>query len=159
MGPSLMFPVTRKHSFALTSQFRAAISCNGLSPEGAKYAFEEFGFDPLHFINTKRLYDISGVEFNTMAWAEYGLSYATLLHETDKNAIKGGLTLKLLQGIGGGYVENVRGDFNVLNDEDMLFSPLSLNYGRTNYNTFENVGGLNDFMNGYGFALDLGFTY
>jgi outer membrane protein OmpA-like peptidoglycan-associated protein len=159
MGPSLMFPVTRKHSFALTSQFRAAISCNGLSPEGAKYAFEEFGFDPLHFINTKRLYDISGVEFNTMAWAEYGLSYATLLHETDKNAIKGGLTLKLLQGIGGGYVENVRGDFNVLNDEDMLFSPLSLNYGRTNYNTFENVGGLNDFMNGYGFAWDLGFTY
>ncbi len=159
MGPSLMFPVTRRHSFALTNQLRTAISCNGLSPEAAKYAYEDFGFDPLHFINTFSLYDVSGAEFNMMAWEEYALSYATLIHESPKAALKGGLSLKLLQGIGAGFVEDVRGDFNVLNDQDMLFSPLSLNYGRTNYNTFQNINGFADLINGYGFAWDLGFTY
>ncbi len=159
MGPSVMFPVNRKHSIAVTNQFRAAISCNGLAPEGAKYGFEEFGYDPLHFVNTFEMYDVSGVEFNAMAWIEYGLSYAALLHETEKNALKAGISLKLLQGIGAGFVENVRGDFNVLNDQDMLFSPMSLDYGRTNYNTFENVNGFTDLVNGYGFSWDLGVTY
>lgn len=159
MGPSVMFPYTRKHSFALTTNFRTAISCNGLSPEAAKYAYEDFGYDPLHFINTFNLYDISGAEFNAMGWVEYGLSYATLFQETEKEALKGGITLKLLQGVSAGFVRDVHGDFNVLDDQDMLFSPLSLQYGRVNYNSFEHINGFSDLVNGYGFSFDLGFTY
>lgn len=159
MGPSLMFPVTRKHTFAIFTQARVAVSCNGLSPEAAKYAFEGFQFDPLQFEETGKLYDVSGAEFNAMSWIDYGLSYATILKEDALHTVKGGITLKFLQGVSAGYVKDLRGDFNVLNDSDMVFSPLSAAYGRVNYNTFDNINGFSDFVNGYGYSFDLGVSY
>ena len=159
MGPSLMFPVTRKHSFALFSQWRTAISSNGIVPEAAKYAFEGFEFDPLHYDRTGRFYDVSGAEFNAMAWLEYGVSYATILSEKERSALKGGITLKFLRGISAGFLSDVSGEFNVLNDSDMVFENFSANYGRVNYNTFDHMNSADDFFNGVGYSVDLGVTY
>ncbi len=159
MGPSLMFPVTRKHSVALFTQWRTAISSNGVIPEAAKYGFEGFEYDPLHYENTGKFYDVTGAEFNAMAWYEYGGSYATILSEKDRSALKAGITLKFLRGVSAGYLSDVSGMFNVLNDSDMVFENFSANYGRVNYNTFDNMNGVGDFFNGSGFSVDLGVTY
>lgn len=159
MGPGVMFPITNKHSLAVFVQGRSAISCNGFTAEASKYAYEGFEFSQLHFDNTGKLYDASDVEFNAMAWLEYGISYAAMLKETDQHALKAGITLKYLQGISAGYVNNVIGDFNVLNDSDMVFEQFSADYGRVNYNTFDNINRFSDLITGRGFGLDLGVTY
>jgi outer membrane protein OmpA-like peptidoglycan-associated protein len=159
MGPSVMFPINRKHMLALTSQARTEINLNGLRPEIAKYAFEGLGYDPLQFVNTFDLYDAGGSELNAMAWLEYGLSYAALIKENSKGALKGGLSVKLLNGVSAGYVRNIEGRFNVVNDQDMVFLPLSLDYGRVNYNTFDNINSYNDLITGMGFSFDAGITY
>jgi outer membrane protein OmpA-like peptidoglycan-associated protein len=159
MGPGVMFPITNKHSVAVFVQGRTAISCNGFTAEASKYAYEGFDFSELHFDNTGKLYDVSDIEFNAMAWLEYGLSYAAMLKETDQHAVKAGVTLKYLQGISAGYVSNMQGDFNVLNDSDMVFQNFSADYGRVNYNAFDNIDRFSDLITGRGFGVDLGVTY
>lgn len=159
MGPGVMFPITRKHTVAVFTQLRTAVSANGVIPEAAKYAYAGFEFSPLHFDRTGKLYDVSGAEFNAMAWFEYGASYAVILSEQERNAWKGGITLKFLQGISAGYLSNVSGKFNVLNDSDMVFENFSADYGRVNYNTFDRMNNAGDLFSGYGYGVDLGVTY
>ncbi len=155
-GPGAMFTIKNKHAFAITTQFRFAKSAENVQGHVAKYSVEGLGYNPLHDID----FHAKDFKLDLNGWLEYGLSYATILTENEKGALSGGVTLKLLQGIAGAYAENVDIYYNVVDDTNMVFLPGStIDYGNTDYNSFDNVEGYDDLISGSGFAFDLGFTY
>jgi outer membrane protein OmpA-like peptidoglycan-associated protein len=165
MGPSAMFSIKNKHVFAITTGLRSYTGAEGVQGHVAKYAVEGLGYNPLH----GQTFHAQGFEFNTMSWIEYGFSYSTMLTQNEKGALAGGLSVKYLQGIGSGYVRNVDVYYNVLNEsqagenDTMAFSPggefSTGEYGNTDYNSFDEASGYNDFINGSGFGFDIGLTY
>jgi outer membrane protein OmpA-like peptidoglycan-associated protein len=159
MGPGVMFNINNKHTVALTSQFRFGASAQNVQGHIGKYAYEGFGYDPLHGQNFLG----KDFELNILGWLEYGLSYATTLKQDDKGALAGGITLKFLSGVAGAYARNVDLYYNVLNDSDLVFADSiafgSIDYGRTSYNKFDDVGGFGGLPSGSGFGFDIGFTY
>ncbi len=155
-GPGAMFNIKNKHTFAITTQFRHHVSANDVDGHIAKYAVEGLGYDPLH----GNVFSATDFQLNILNWLEYGLSYATTLKETEKGSLTMGVTLKLLNGLAGAYAENPDLRYDVLNDSDMVFLPgSSIDYGRTDYNSFDEVSNYGDFVNGSGFGADIGFTY
>lgn len=148
-----------KHTIAITSQARVAVSASNVQGHAAKYAVEGFAYDKL--MGTLLLG--KDFEVNILGWIEYGLSYATTLYENKKGSLAGGLTLKYLQGVGAGYIRNANMDYMVIDSSDMAFGDStnvsSIDYGRVDYSSFEEIRGLGDMNNGSGFGFDIGFTY
>ena len=77
MGPGVMFNIKNKHTLAITTQLRSAISANGIQGHIGKYAVEGLTYDPLH----SNEFNAQGFQMNILSWIEYGLSYATTLTE------------------------------------------------------------------------------
>ncbi len=158
MGPGVMFHATRKHAFAFVAQERMGISVSNVAPEAAKYAYEGLGYDSLHYANTLAFYDMSGAKMNIMAWLEYNFSYATILKETDKYTLKGGITLKYLLGHTAAYFNNTSLNYNVLDDSTALFVKGSADYGRVSYDIYKDFS-RDNLYNGKGIGGDIGFIW
>ena len=123
MGPSVMFTINKKHTFAVSSQVRTGISINGLLPQAAHYAYTELHDNS--YTNNPKLFHATDFEYNTMGWQEYNLSYGTIVYNKDRNFIKGAATLKYLAGIIAGYVRNPDIYFGLANDSTLLLGPSS----------------------------------
>jgi outer membrane protein OmpA-like peptidoglycan-associated protein len=159
MGPGVMFNIKNKHTLAFTTQVRAGITAENVDGHIGKYAVEGLTYDPLHQI------DFLGEDFklNILSWLEYDLSYATTITESEKGALTGGITVKFLQGIGAGYARNANLFYDVLSDSNLIFQSNAdrskIDYGRTDYNSFDEISGYGDMVNGMGVGFDIGFTY
>jgi outer membrane protein OmpA-like peptidoglycan-associated protein len=155
-GPGVMFGIKNKHAIGITTQFRFAQSARNVQGHVAKYSAEGLGYDPLHNID----FHAEDFKLDLTGWIEYGLSYATIITENEKGSLAVGATLKLLQGVAGAYAENVDIYYNVVDDTNMVFLPgSSIDYGNTNYNSFDEIQGYDDLVSGSGFGFDIGFTY
>jgi len=100
---------------------------------------------------------------STNGWAEFGVSYATILMNKEQHFLKGGITLKYLKGFANAYttVDNVSLDFdaNVATNNGRVTTTGDVAYG---YST--NTEDLDDYEFGFadgssGFGVDLGFEY
>jgi hypothetical protein len=76
-----------------------------------------------------------------------------------KHEFKGGLNLKLLDGFGGAYIKHTDLTYNIVDEQLIVFGPTSVDYGRTNYDSFDPIHKYSDLKHGGGFGWDLGFTY
>ena len=96
LGPSFMFNLTENSSLAIFSRARAFGNVN--SVDGASIAS----------IDDDSTYDVSITEENINAvahsWAEFGISYARVLLNKNQHFLKGGVSLKYLQGLGSSYI-------------------------------------------------------
>jgi len=156
MGPSFMFSFAKhKHAIGFTSAARYYLVLNDVQGHQAQQAYAE-NRDTLLY---KLTLPDDGIRLNTMAWFEYGLSYAGVFYQKNRNEIKGGITLKYLDGAGAAYVKNISGSYNIVNNTDLYYFNATADYGRTNYNTFENIHHYSDLIHGNGFGGNIGFTY
>jgi len=96
LGPSFMFNLTENSSLAIFTRARAFGNVN--SVDGASIAS----------IDDDSTYDVSITEENINAvahsWAEFGISYARVLLNKNQHFLKGGVSLKYLQGLGSSYI-------------------------------------------------------
>ncbi len=156
MGPSFMFNIKPKHAIALSTRLRSIANVTGINGE----LFNQFrdNFDSSNGFN------LAPQNFNLVgnAWAEFGLSYAAVLFDKDKNFLKGGLTLKYLSGLQNSYVnaDNVSVGYIKNSTTNTALNPITTT-GNLTYGGSDNLGGTNDlnFNNGSGIGLDLGFVY
>lgn len=153
LGPSVMLSMNEKQSFSVFTRVRSVFNIYDIKGE---LLAKEGGFDEGEdfFINQG---EVNGsVNF----WGEIGVSYARILMNDGKNFIKGGLTLKYIQGMGNVYVNGteVTLDYDSTNRE--ITTTGQLNYGNSN-NLDDTDGGGNvfDFSGGIGFGTDIGFIY
>lgn len=157
MGPSAMFNIAPKHSLALFTRGRAIANIHDINGE----VFKELSSD----FDSSTDFDLAAGNFNITAssWAELGLSYATILLNKNNHFIKGGLTLKYLQGIANNYT---RGNNVTVNYNNVAANPLlstitttgELTYGG-NQDFHENFDNLKFNSDSNGLGADLGFVY
>lgn len=166
LGPSIMFNINKNHSLALFT--RARISANISEVNGELFDSFEDDFDETEDFN------INEGDFHGTAhsWTEVGVSYATVLLNKEQHFLKGGLSLKYLQG--SGFYSAQGNDVKFEYDASPIFFPGSgLSIGSidssgevsySNSSNFENNSNQNSVAfepvdGATSFGADLGFVY
>lgn len=155
MGPAFMFNITPNQSLAVFSRARSFVNVvdingnlvNELSKEEDQADFNYFVGNP---------------NFTANSWGEFGLSYAVILYRKGTHFLKGGATIKYLQGIANNHFkgENVTLKYveNKTNPELSEF----ISTGTAIYGTsqdFEENSTINIDANSRGLGFDLGLVY
>tara|TARA_R110002033_G_scaffold162910_1_gene199774 strand:+ start:5901 stop:7217 length:1317 start_codon:yes stop_codon:yes gene_type:complete len=150
LGPSFMFNLTPKSSIGIVSRVRTFMNINNISGELYENVTNNFDLNEDFNFNSENL---TGT---IHAWGEVGLVYGRVLLNKEQNFLKGGVTLKYLQGAGGLFVNspNFTGQYTANNDQ--LTTTGTLVYGTSNDFDNEDIN-FSNLTTGYG--ADLGFTY
>ncbi len=153
LGPSVMLSIDEKQSIAVFSRVRAVFNLYDVNGEILDL---EGGFDESEdfFLNEG---DVNG-SFNF--WGEIGATYARVLLNDGPNFLKGGLTLKYIQGMGNVYINgsNVTLDYDSNTREITTTGQFA--YGNTDsLDDDGNGGNYFDFSGGAGLGADIGFVY
>lgn len=150
LGPSVLFNLDQKNSFAFTTRVRAFFNITN------------FGGDLYDLVN-KDYNEITNFSLNMEdargllhAWAEIGVTYGRLILDNETHALKGGITLKYLAGAGGIY-----GSSQVLNaqfesESNLLTTSGALRYGYTSGFDSDDIS-FSDIRSGFG--TDIGLVY
>lgn len=155
IGPSVMFNIAHKHEIGITTAARSYTNIEDITGNFAQNAFDFLLNDHLW----KTTFHDNSAKLNTLSWFEYGLNYATILSSGKKYEIKGGISLKYLQGVAGAYFNNTNITYNIVDTTQLIFTNSSIDYGRTDYTSFKNIDGYGDLIHGNGFGGNIGFTY
>ncbi|SFD20499.1 DUF5723 family protein [Algibacter pectinivorans] len=150
LGPSFMFNLTPKSSIGMVSRVRAFFNINNISGELYENLADNFDTNEDFMFNSENL---TGT---IHAWAEVGLVYGRVLVDKEQNFLKGGVTLKYLQGAGGVFINSpsFTGDYDATNET--LNTTGSLQYGISQDFDNDDI----EFSNlTSGFGADIGFTY
>jgi outer membrane protein OmpA-like peptidoglycan-associated protein len=156
MGPAFMFNLTPKSTIAIFTRGRSISNVNNIDGDLFNQLRDDF--------NTNNNFSTSNQNFNITAnaWAEAGLSYARVIFNKEKHFLKGGLSLKYLQGLGNSYANaNNLGLIFTNVGNNSLTNTISTS-GVITYGEDPNIanGGNYKFLSGsYGLGADLGFTY
>ncbi|MDP3359680.1 MAG: DUF5723 family protein [Lutibacter sp.] len=123
LGPSFMFNINKKSSIGFTSRVRTVLNINNIN--GELYESLADGFDETND------FDLNIKDFNGTihAWAEVGLTYGRILIKNEQYLLKGGITLKYLQGAGAAFFNapSISGQYDA--SANSLNTMGSLNYG------------------------------
>lgn len=150
LGPSFMFNLSKKSSIGLISRVRANLNINNISGELYETIADDFDTDEDFD------FDLQNLSGTIHAWAEIGLAYGRILVDKPNHLLKGGATLKYLQGAGSVFLNSpgMQGQFTA--STETLTTQGELIYGSSEDFDNDDI----DFSNlTAGFGLDVGFTY
>jgi len=151
VGPSFMFNIDDKNSVGIITRVRAFANVNNIN--GGLYETLNEEFDGVSDFS----FDSSNLITNTHAWAEIGFAYGRVLYDDVDHFLKGGITLKLLQGAGVNYFNSpgFSGSYNT--STETISTNGSINYGSTIDINNDDDFDFNDLHTGFG--ADIGITY
>jgi len=153
MGPSVMLSINEKSSLAIFTRGRGLFNVNEVN---GNLLEKEGGFDENE--------DFSLVEGDIYgsftAWGEIGATYARVLLNNEEHFLKGGLTGKMLQGLGNVYIEgsDISVDYNS-DTREVTTTGLFHLADTGDINEEGNTTEALDFNNGFGIGADIGFIY
>jgi hypothetical protein len=107
LGPSFLLNLNKKSALAVTTRLRTMANLYNLS-NGAISLFEEPTSDLFG-----KSFNEKNVKVNAHAFADLGLSYAKVIKDQEKHFLKGGATLKYIQGFTAGTVRMDNLDINI----------------------------------------------
>lgn len=150
LGPSFMFNINKKSSIGIITRGRSFFNLNDINGELFEAIEEEFETD------SDIIFDSQNLNGTIHVWGEIGVAYGRILMDKQHHILKGGVTLKYLQG-GGALFANSPGLVGQYTQSNQtLVTQGELNYGTT-------VGFDSDDLDTEdltsGFGMDLGFTY
>jgi len=153
MGPSVMLSINKKSSLAIFTRGRGIFNVNEAN---GNLLEKEGGFDENEDFNLVED-DIYG---SFTAWGEIGATYARVLLNDEQHFLKGGLTGKMLQGLGNVYIEgsDISVDYNSNTREVTTTGEFHL-ADTGDINETGNTGEALDLNNGFGIGADIGFVY
>jgi len=160
LGPSFMFNLNEKSALAIFTRGRAFYNINELN--GLTAETLDDGIDE----NTDFTINEGDTYLTTNAWAEIGVTYSRVLMNKEQHFLKGGISLKYLQGLGNGYAaaENLSIDYDAA---DLVAGSSTLGSvtttGELAYGYSENLeDDADDFeivSGATGFGVDFGMIY
>lgn len=101
LGPGFMLTLNEKNAIGFSTRFRNIINADDVSEALGRSIYDDF-LDPAYW-NT--WYHDEDIRVVNHMFADYGITYAREMFNTGAHYMKTGLTLKLLQGIGGAYMQ------------------------------------------------------
>jgi hypothetical protein len=151
LGPSFQLTIAKKHTLGFTLSARTYSNVSHISGQLAQDAYTFLGEKDLW--NTP--FSANGTRFNLAGWLDYGFHYATVVFSNSRYEVKGGITFKYLQGLAAAYVKSTRLNY-IIQDSAIAFTNTSLEYGRTDWDSYRKVHGFGGLNHGHGFGADLG---
>jgi hypothetical protein len=161
--PSLMLTVGPRSAIALTNRVRAFAQVRNVSENLTRLARYGLGdADSLGLAN--RLLTDNTFDTDANSYHEFAFTYARTFTPNTTHFLKGGLTIKYLVGLGGGYVHNAGTDLQVYSSDSIQLRTPHVSYGYTDKDYYEQRGfGVGTLYGGQGlgsgYGADLGFTY
>ncbi|WP_103865553.1 OmpA family protein [Aquimarina sp. I32.4] len=161
LGLSFMFNINEKNAIALYTRARAFYSINEIN--GQTFGNIVNDFDN----NQDFIVDEGDLFASAHTWAEVGLSYARVIMNKEQHFLKGGVTLKYLQGLGNAYAVGKNVNVNYDADGTLLSGgqrigsvqttgELAYGYSENLENDLEEIEVVNGAV---GIGADLGFVY
>jgi outer membrane protein OmpA-like peptidoglycan-associated protein len=154
MGPAFMFNLTETSSLAIFTRARSMVNVTEINGETIDNVDNDTTDD----------FVVNEGDFTSFAqaWAEVGVTYARVLMNKEEHFLKGGLTVKYLQGGGTAYAygKNVTVDYDADGTNPTtgsLDTTGELTYGY--YDDFDNDDYDYELPDASGFGADLGFVY
>lgn len=157
---SFMISFGESSAIGFNLGFRNYLNIDGVSQDLAKATFGDIQNITVPPGTTSD----NGMSVDYLSWIQYGLTYGTTLVNNDKNYLKGGLTLKLVSGVGSGYLYANELDYG-LNDSILNVSSSDISYGHSdNIDNLRFDSLINQSLSSLSFAgiapaFDLGFVY
>ena len=157
-GPAFMFPVSRNWNMSINTRQRSSLQMIGISETAASMAKNGIDSNKFSAINNK-------FSANIQSYQELSFTLGGILAKNDKHQLNGGITVKLIRGLGAAYFKgdqlningtsnngaDVNGNFQyAYTDDQSVISPFNQPYG---------LFSLNSRGAGAGFDLGLNYTY
>lgn len=157
LGPAFMFNIDEKNSIAIYSRARAFWNVNDANGETLESLIDDLDDDISFNVDPGDLYA------SAHAWAEIGVSYGRVIMNKDEHFLKGGVTLKYLQGLGTAYARgtelSVDFDANaIVNGTGVVTTEGDVQYGYSE-NLDEELDDVEIVSGATGIGADLGFVY
>jgi hypothetical protein len=167
-GPAMMFPLSKKTSFAINTRQRSGLQIFGISEPVARLL--KNGVDSSSGIyagngalQRNTTYNNGAFGVNAQSYQELSFTLGTILHKSTHHQLNGGVTFKFLRGLGASYIKGnnlgvnisdnnsaiINGDFEyAYTDNQSIIDPFNNPYGLFSLNA-----------RGAGAGIDLGFNY
>ena len=150
LGPSLLMSLGKKTGLGLITRARALYNVANMNGQLVEYSRDDFS-DASDFTFSQQDH------YSTLhGWGEFAVVLGTVLIDTEHHLLKGGASVKYLQGLGAVYTYGERLDGAYDADEDRLTVEGDIAFGRTNDFYYEDIS-LEDRAGGFGF--DFGLVY
>jgi hypothetical protein len=161
--PSLMLAVGPRSTIALTNRVRAFVQFNNVSENLARLARYGLG-DAEKLGLADRVLKDNGFNVDANSFHEFAFTYARTFTPNTTHFFKGGLTVKYLVGLGGGYVHNAGTDYQVYEGDSIQLRSPNVSYAYIGNDYYQQSGfGLGTLYGsqrlGRGYGADIGITY
>ena len=156
IGPSFYAKIAKNKWIGFSIATRANVNNNDVPGHVAQNAFADF--------KDQRLWNTTWhdntTKFNSMAWLEYGLHYATVISSHKNHEWKAGISVNYLQGIAAAYAKNTHLNYDIPDSSKFILTNSSADYGLTKYGSVKGtIPSYRDLNHGHGFSTSIGFTY
>jgi len=150
--PAFMIRLNPKNSIGFTCRARAYVQSDGLEEQLAHMVYTQ-SKDTTQLFQT-----ITNKQFRVeaSAWTEYGLTYAHVFRDKDQHFLKAGVTVKLLQGLGAGYLYLNNFKYRLSNKDTIDYLGLAAGYA---YSTNFHSDGSYHIGSTLGVGGDIGVVY
>ncbi|NJN27246.1 MAG: OmpA family protein [Cyclobacteriaceae bacterium] len=156
---SFMLTTTPKSAIGITVRSRSMVNIDGVSPEMADFIDEQIDSDDF-VIDPGQTFDVSNMYGEVHSWGELGFTYARIFMDQGTHFLKAGTTVKLMSGIGSGYVYVNNLNYSGLTDDRVDVANLDV---RSGYSDNISPDDDNDFeyklFQNFSVGLDLGVVY
>ena len=143
-------------AWAIHGGLRSTTSIIDIPHHLAKFIYEGFNYKPQQQID----YLAGPYELEGMSWYELGGTYSRVLTRANstRNIIKGGITVNLVLGTNGLYLQEQNMDYIVPQDGLLVVNDINAEYGHALPDDYRSPGKYFA-IRGTGVATNIGFTY
>jgi hypothetical protein len=156
---SFILTTAPRSAIGITLRARSMVNIDGVSPEMADFIDEQLDSDDF-IIDPGQTFAISNMYGQVHSWGELGFTYARIVMDKQTHFLKAGTTLKLMSGVGSGYVYVKDLNYSGLADDRVDVANLNVQSGYSdNYSPDgDEVFTYKPFQN-LSFGFDLGVVY
>jgi hypothetical protein len=162
--PSLMLTLGPRSAIALTNRVRAFVQFSNVSENLARLAYQGLG-DAEDLGLADRVLTDNGFNIDANSFHEFAFTYARTFTPNTTHFFKGGLTVKYLVGLGGGYLHNAGTGYQVYGSDSIQLRNPNVSYAYAGANDYyqQSGFGLGTLYGGQrlgrGYGADIGVTY
>jgi len=161
MGPGASFRIKKRYFFAITTGIRYLMNSDNLDPA----VYNMLGINPVADTAKNDSFKIHNYSIAAQVFKEYNLSYAGYIYQSEDYNLVGGVTVKILAGMGAAGMGISDASFKTHNNDgvaynatgtvNLAFTPYANNWAITK-NPLESYY---DRTNNLGVGVDLGIVY
>jgi outer membrane protein OmpA-like peptidoglycan-associated protein len=155
--PSFLITISKRNAIALKAKARTLINIDGVGEELATLIHSELNYPSLW---VSQLHN-KNLSIQSMAWAEYGLTFGHVFTNEGPHFLKTAATVKYLKGAGATYLHIKDLDYQFTSDTSLSLFHLDVDYGYSDFSSFQKNRSIASLLSGSkpSFGFDLGVVY